>query len=60
MKLLENQKNKSDTFHAAELQRAQNQVEICKKSTMKAYIGYTLGNVQEIIWNNIIEEMSEI
>ena len=60
VKLLENQQNKSGTLHVVELQRAQNQVEIWNKLATESSIVYTLGNVKEIIWNKIIEEMSEI
>jgi len=58
--LLQYHQTKTETFHAAELQRAENQIELWKMLAAKSSIGYTLAHVKEIIWNNIIEEIDEI
>lgn len=60
VKLLEDHQKKYEIFNATEIQRAQNQIEVWKKSTVEPSIGHTLVHVKEIIWNNIIEEIDEI
>ena len=55
VKLIQDDQTKTENFYAAELQRAQNQIEAWKKSAVESSIGYTLAHVKEIIWNNIIE-----
>lgn len=57
VKILWDHQKKTKNFHAAEQQRAQNQIEAWRKSTTESSIGYKLGHVKEIIWNNIIEEI---
>jgi len=49
VKFLEDHQKNTGIFHAAELQRAQNEIEAWKKLATESSIGHTLGHVKEII-----------
>ena len=59
VQLLQYQKSKDESSHVDQAQRAKKLIERFQKEQKESSIGNTLGQVKEIIWEDIMESINE-